>query len=58
MCGIQRIPEGFVFFCGYHGVGKTYAATVMKKYFDARVIDCGPVIRSLFAGSKFNSFKG
>ncbi|MCG5106193.1 hypothetical protein MBO12_04180 [Candidatus Saccharibacteria bacterium] len=30
----------------------------MKKYFDARVVDCGPVIRSLFAESKFDSFKG
>lgn len=58
MCNVQRVPEGIVFFCGYHGVGKTYTATIVKKYFDARVVDCGPVIRGLFAESKFNSFKG
>lgn len=58
MSAIQRAPEGIVFFCGYHGVGKTYTATAMIKHFDAKIVDCGPVIRSLFVESGFNSFKG
>lgn len=52
----KRASKGIVFFSGYHGVGKTYAATAMLRYFNARVIDCGPIIRSLFNESGLNSF--
>lgn len=58
MSTVQRAPEGIVFFCGYHGVGKTYTAIAMTKHFDVKIVDCGPVIRGLFAESGFNSFKG
>lgn len=58
MSTFQRVPDGIVFFCGYHGVGKTYTATIMTKRFGAKMVDCGPVIRSLFMESGFNSFKG
>ena len=57
MSTIQRASEGIVFFCGYHGVGKTYTATAMTEYFNAKIVDCGPVIRSLFSESKFTFFK-
>lgn len=54
----QKVPEGIVFFSGDHGVGKTYTATAMLDYFDARIIDCGPIIRNTFAESGFTSFGG
>ncbi len=54
----KRVPEGIVFFSGYHGVGKTYTATAMLESFNARIIDCGPLIRTLFNESGFNSFEG
>lgn len=54
----KRAPEGVVFFSGYHGVGKTYTATAMLESFNARIIDCGPIIRTLFNESGFNSFNG
>jgi hypothetical protein len=54
----KRAPEGIVFFSGYHGVGKTYTATAMLGCFNAKIIDCGPIIRSLFNESGFNSFEG
>lgn len=54
----KRAPEGIVFFSGYHGVGKTYTATAMLESFNARIIDCGPIIRDVFSESGFNSFDG
>ncbi|MBR3156808.1 hypothetical protein IKF20_00010 [Candidatus Saccharibacteria bacterium] len=54
----KRAPEGVIFFSGYHGVGKTYTATAMLESFNARIIDCGPTIRTLFGESGFNSFDG
>lgn len=54
----KRAPEGVVFFSGYHGVGKTYTATAMLESFNARIIDCGPIIRDNFSKSGFNSFDG
>lgn len=54
----KRAPDGVVFFSGYHGVGKTYTATAMLESFNARIIDCGPIIRGIFSESGFNSFDG
>ena len=54
----QKAPQGIIFFSGYHGVGKTYTATALLEHFNAKIIDCGPVIRQLFYKSGFNSFSG
>ncbi len=54
----QKAPFGIVFFSGYHGVGKTYTANALLDEFDARIVDCGPILRRLFSESGFNSFSG
>lgn len=49
--------RGIVFFCGYHGVGKTYTAKALSRVFGAKIVDCGPIIRSTFMTSGFTSFE-
>ncbi len=55
-CVQRNAPSGIVFFSGYHGVGKTFTANALLNDFNARVVDCGPIIRSLFAESTLDSF--
>ncbi len=54
----QKVPRGVVFFSGYHGVGKTYTANALSEIFNAKIVDCGPIIRESFVHSGFNSFGG